>query len=347
MEYNLASMKKFLPIILIVLFFLGFVIINRLGETGNIQPEQEKKEILDIHPLQIEYMRKQAYPGSQLTIEETLTPGSNYDRYLVSYQSDGLKIYALLTTPQADTPEGGWPVIIFNHGYIPPAQYQTTQRYVAYTDAFSSNGYILLRPDYRGHGNSEGNPEGAYYSPAYTIDVLNAVSSVKKYPGANPNKIGMWGHSMGGSIALRSMVVSKDIKAGVIWAGVVASYEDMVKNWSRSRPWVPSEREQAFRRPGRQALIDKYGDFNKNPQFWQSIAPIAFVEDISGPVQIHHGIADEEVPILFSEKLNEALVKAGKTVEYYTYEGDDHNLSANLSIALQRSVQFFDKYLKN
>lgn len=297
-------------------------------------------------PLSIEYMRQQKYPGSDITIEEQLPPGSNYDRYLTSYQSDGLKIYALLTVPQGTPPTGGWPVIIFNHGYIPPAEYQTTERYIAYTDAFSRNGYVLFRPDYRGHGNSEGTPEGGYYSPAYTIDVLNAVASVKKYPGVNPAKIGMWGHSMGGHITLRSMVTTKDVKAGVIWAGVVANYEDLANNWRRSRPFMPSQREQITRRPGRQSLIAKYGDFQANPHFWQSIAPISFVKDVSGPIQIHHGTADEEVPVLFSERLRDALKEEGKPVEMYTYEGDDHNVSQNLGLALERSVAFFDRYLK-
>ncbi|RJR27911.1 alpha/beta fold hydrolase [candidate division WWE3 bacterium] len=291
-------------------------------------------------------MRKQEYPGSDIVIEQTLTPGSNYNRYIVSYKSEGLKIFALLTVPAGDKPEGGWPVIIFNHGYIPPAQYRTTERYVAYTDAFSRNGYIVLRSDYRGHGNSEGNPDGAYYSPAYTIDVLNAVSSIKRYPDANPNKIGMWGHSMGGSITLRSMVTTDDVKVGVIWAGVVASYEDMANNWHRSRPWTPSPREQSIRRPSRQEIIDKYGDFESNPEFWNSISPISFVGEISGPVQLHHGTEDGDVPVLFSQRLYDALNDIEKETELYIYEGDDHNLAANLTTALTRSVDYFDKFLK-
>jgi len=303
------------------------------------------------NPLSIDYMRKQDYPGSDIVIEQTLPQGSNYDRYIASYKSDGLKIYALLTVPRGEKPATGWPVIIFNHGYIPPEQYRTTEKYIAYTDAFSRNGYIVFKSDYRGNGNSEGKPEGAYYSPAYTIDVLNALSSIKKYKDADPNRIGMWGHSMGGAITLRSMVVSKDIKVGEIWAGVVASYEDLANNWHRPnispRPFVPSQREQTSGRPGRQQLVDKYGSFESNPQFWQSISPISFVNDISAPIQIQHGTADEEVPLLFSQKLDEALKNAGKTVEFFTYEGDNHNLSNNLNIALQRSVEFFDKYLKN
>lgn len=161
-----------------------------------------------VHPLTIEALKNGSYPGSEITIEEKLSPGSNYQRYLTSYRSEGLKIYALLTIPNGETPENGWPAIVFNHGYIPPQQYRTTERYIAYTDAFSRNGYILFRPDYRGHGNSEGQASGGYGSTGYTVDVLNAFASLKKLPDPTANgtsdtivdisKMGMWGHSMGG-----------------------------------------------------------------------------------------------------------------------------------------------------
>lgn len=75
-----------------------------------------------------------------INIEETLSSGSNYSRYIASYKSEGYKIYALLTIPTGEKPVSGWPVIIFNHGYIPPAQCRTTERYIAYTDAFSRKG---------------------------------------------------------------------------------------------------------------------------------------------------------------------------------------------------------------
>ena len=129
------------------------------------------------NPLSVEFMRKQQYPGSDIVIEQTLAPGANYNQYVASYQSDGLKIYALLTVPMGQKPKTGWSAIIFNHGYIPPAQYRTTERYVAYVDAFARNGYIVFKSDYRGHGSSEGRAAGGYGSPDYTIDVLNAVSS--------------------------------------------------------------------------------------------------------------------------------------------------------------------------
>ncbi|MBI2601209.1 alpha/beta fold hydrolase [Candidatus Daviesbacteria bacterium] len=293
-------------------------------------------------------MRKKDYPGGDIAIEQELEPGSNYNRYIVSYKSEGLKINALLTVPQEEQPQEGFPVIIFNHGYIPPEQYRTTERYVAYLDSFAKNGYIVLKPDYRGHGDSEGNPEGAYFSPAYTTDILNALSSIKKYEDVNPEKIGMWGHSLGGHITLRSMVVSKDIKAGVIWGGVVGSYSDMFDRFFRNSPWSPSAKEQQTRRLTRQRFIDEYGTPEQNPQFWNSISPNSYLADISGPVQLHHGLSDETVPWQLSENLYNSLKSLGKEVEFFNYQNGDHNLSSpNFEEAMERSISFFDKYLKS
>ena len=98
-------------------------------------------------------------------------------------------------------------------------------------DGFAGNGYVVIRPDYRGHDKSEGK-RAAYGRPDYTIDVLNAPSTSSDTR-RRPERIGMWGHSMGGDITLRSMVTTKDIKAGVIWAGVVASYPDPMSRWRR------------------------------------------------------------------------------------------------------------------
>src|SRR3989442_6648713 len=156
-------------------------------------------------PLAIDAMRQRDYPGSDLVIERTLSPGSNYRQYLASYQSDGLKIFALLTVPNGAKPARGWLVIIFNHGYISPTVYRTTERYIAYVDAFARSGYIVFKPDYRGFGSSQGQPVSAYYSPDDTVDVLNAVTTMQRYSSADPNRIGMWGHSMGGNITLRAL----------------------------------------------------------------------------------------------------------------------------------------------
>jgi dipeptidyl aminopeptidase/acylaminoacyl peptidase len=293
------------------------------------------------NPLSIEYMRQQTYPGSDLVIEQTLEAGSNYKRYIASYLSEGLIINALLTVPAGVKPATGWPVIIFNHGYIPPAEYRTTERYVAYVDAFARSGYIVLKSDYRGHGSSEGRATSAYSSAGYTVDVLNAVASIKRFKDADPKRMGMWGHSMGGQITLRSMVVSQDIKAGVIWAGVVAPYPN---RFTRGRIGGTPNLLSPVDGGGARGL--RFGEPALTTQFWESVSPNSYLSDLSGPIQLQHGTADTSVPYEFSVTLNDEIKQAEGTVEFYSYAGDNHNLSLNLALALQRSVQFFDRYVK-
>lgn len=351
-------MSKQKIILTIIAGFVGlsvlfiFAILNKKAVSISkiLQPiaEQNKGGLqTSDNPLSIEYLRKQDYPGSNIVIEQTLTPKSNYDQYITSYRSEGLKIYGLLTVPTGKKPKDGWPVIIFNHGYIPPKQYKTAEKYEAYVDAFARNGYIVFKSDYRGNGNSEGRAEGGHTSPAYTIDVLNAMSSIKKYKDANPNKIGMWGHSLGGGITLRALVISKDIKAASIWAGTVGPIGEAWSGRDRPNRAHPAGDTNFGRSSNNnQSLEQQYGTRAQNPQFWKEIDPLNYLQDIQVPIQLEHGLADEEVDPKVSAQLNDKLKALGKTVEYYTYEGDNHNISINFDIAMQRSIDFFDKYVK-
>jgi dipeptidyl aminopeptidase/acylaminoacyl peptidase len=249
-----------------------------------------------------------------------------------------------MTVPNGEKPPTGWPVIIFNHGFIPPDVYVSTERYIAYVDLIARNGYIVFRSDYRGHGNSEGEAGGAYSRPDYTVDILNAVASMKRYPDADPNRIGMWGHSMGGYITLRSMVINDDIKAGVIWAGVVASYPDLLTRWRRGTG--ASSTPTPNPRSWRLALVQQYGTPEENPAFWNSISANSYLNDLSGPIQLHHGTWDADVPLEFSETLYFQMLDVNQYVELYKYEGDNHNISNYFSTAMQRTIEFFDRFVK-
>ncbi|MBP9702590.1 alpha/beta fold hydrolase [Candidatus Woesebacteria bacterium] len=294
--------------------------------------------------LSIEALKKTEFDPGEIKSVEIITGESRYQKSIVSYLSDGYKINALLGVPKGVTPDGGWPVIIFNHGYIDPKIYRTNEKYVAYFDRLVLAGYIVVKSDYRGHGSSEGSAEGGYGSDGYVRDVRQLVASMKKYPGVDPERIGMWGHSMGGHITLRTMVSSNDVKAGVIWAGVVASYPDLLNNWRRtSSSPLPSPSYPGRR--WRNLLQEKYGTPEQNPEFWNSISATSCLGDISGPLELHHGTADTSVPIAFSRTLKEKMTTVNKQVELYEYPGDDHNISQNFGVAMNRTIEFFDEHL--
>lgn len=298
------------------------------------------------NPLSITALKARSYPGSELTIESELPATATYRQYTASYMSDGLKINGLLTIPKGTPPQGGWPAIIFNHGYIPPEQYRTTERYVAYVGGFASKGFVVFKPDYRGHGSSEGEPTGAYFSPGYTIDVLNALASVRQLKDVNKDRVGMWGHSMGGSITLRALSVDHTIKAAVIWAGVVVDYPQLINGWRRTTTFRPSQREQIASRSSRAQLIEQYGNPDQQSQFWTEISPWADLPNIETPIQLHAARGDEEVPWEFSQSLYDKLQSLQKPSEVYIYNGSDHNLSgAAFAQAMSRSVKYFQDHL--
>jgi dipeptidyl aminopeptidase/acylaminoacyl peptidase len=349
-------MRKYLPTFLVIsLVILGlyFYSLNNTDNALNNPLQTDESSELEMGEmnsesaesiLSIEVLKKSEFIPGEITNVETITGESRYLKSIVSYVSDGYKINALLGMPKGVAPEGGWPVIVFNHGYIDPKIYRTNEKYVAYFDRLVLAGYVVIKSDYRGHGSSEGAAEGGYGSDGYVRDVRQLVANMKKYPGVDPDRIGMWGHSMGGHITLRTMVSSPDIKAGVIWAGVVASYPDLLNNWRRtSSSPLPSPSYPGRR--WRNLLQEKYGTPEQNPEFWNSISATSFLNEISGPVQLHHGTADTSVPVAFSRTLSEKLKTVNKPVELYEYPGDDHNISQNFGTAMNRTIEFFDEHL--
>ena len=308
---------------------------EKLAEEGQIS-NKNIEQIAELHPMAIQLLRKREYPGGDFVTEEELPDGANYTQSIVSYRSEGLKIFGLLTVPKTQSPENGFPAVVFIHGYIPPSRYSTTGDYPTYQATLAKSGVVTFKPDLRGHGNSEGEPVSAHYSEKYVVDTLNAISFMKDHEMIDENRIGYWGHSNGGEIGLRVIVISPDIKAAVFWAGVVGSYQDMFQTYIDKIPFLSNENNP---------LVRNYGLPNENPQFWNELDPFQHLHKISAPVQLHHGTDDYSVPIELSQSLRDALKDSGKEVQYFEYARDDHNISGNTSLAWSRSIDFYRENL--
>jgi dipeptidyl aminopeptidase/acylaminoacyl peptidase len=294
--------------------------------------------------LTIAALREREIVASDILLEEALPNGTNYARYIASYQSEGLKIYGLLTIPFGNVPEGGFKAIVFNHGYIPPDSYVTTERYVAYVDALAQAGFVVFKIDMRGHGESEGEPMGSYFSPAYTIDAISALRSLQRMNIIDPDGIGMWGHSMAGNLVLRAMLVEPAVKAGVIWAGAVYSYDDFERYSITDTSFVRVPDSPGQRRS--RAIFETYGRPDTTQPFWRAVSLTANIDYLENPVQIHHAVNDDVVNIAYSRDLAAVLRTAGKTYEYYEYDSGGHNIgSPAFETAMQRTIAFFRAYL--
>jgi dipeptidyl aminopeptidase/acylaminoacyl peptidase len=294
----------------------------------------------------IKYLRDLEITGSEITFEEELPDRSNYHQHLVSYISEGNQIYGLLTIPFGEPPESGFKAIVFNHGYIPPTAYRTTERYTAYVDYLARSGFVVFKIDYRGYGESQGEPSGSYFSPGYTIDSITALKSLQMMDNIDPQGIGMWGHSMAGNLVFRAMLIEPDIKAGVIWAGAVYSYDDFVKygitdNTYRP-PATPETQETPNPRRSSREIFDTYGRPDTQVDYWKAVSLTENIEFLNNPLQLHHAQDDTVVNIGYSIDLASVLQENSKEYEFFSYEGGGHNLiSPYFDQAMQRTVEFF------
>jgi len=296
--------------------------------------------------LTIVALLERSIEGSAVTIEEQLEDGANYARYIASYISEGNKIYGLLTVPFGDAPAGGHKAIIFIHGYIPPDQYRTTERYVAYVDALAQAGFVVFKIDLRGFGESEGEPTGAYFSPDYSIDAIAALKSLQTLDYVDPDGIGLWGHSMAGNVTLRAMLVEPAIQAGVIWAGAVYSYDDFTRYSIDDPSYNPAAAASSPSRRIGQLIRETYGPPDTAEPFWQAVSLTGHIDLLQAPLQLHHAVDDNVVTIDYSRDLAAVLNATGKVYGFYEYDGGGHNItSPYFGEAMQRTIEFFREHL--
>ncbi len=248
------------------------------------------------------------------------------------YDSDGLRIYGFANVPHG---EGPFPVVIALHGYIEPEIYQTLDYTTHYADALASAGYLVLHPNLRGYPPSD---EGDnLFRVGMAIDVLNLLALVKEHSGepgllrtADPARIGLWGHSMGGGISTRVLTVSQDVKAAVLYAAMTG---DEQKNYEAIYRWTN------FSMGSEELAVP--------PEALARISPLYFFGEITAPVSIHHGLEDKLVPVGWSMQTCERLRALGKAVECHYYEDMPHTFyGAREKEFIRYTIQFYDRHLR-
>lgn len=295
--------------------------------------------------LTIPYLRSRSY-SSKLGELRKYSSGVNYSSYLTDYVSDGLKINGLLTIPTGNVPDGGFPAIVFVHGYIAPSVYKTTERYSDYVDYLARNGFVVFKIDLRGNGDSQGEPSGAYYSGDYIIDTLNAYSALENADFINPKRIGIWGHSMAGNVTFRSFIVKKNIPALVIWAGAGYTYEDLREFRIMDNSYrAPAETSVTAKK--RQELRTLHGEFDPNDSFWRQVVPTNYLGGVTGAIQLDHAVDDDVVSIEYSRNLDKILGSTAISHELKEYSSGGHNITgSSFVVAMQNTVEFFRKNLQ-
>ena len=282
-------------------------------------------------PYSIDALSTRNYGGGELQIVETIERNEQFARYLISYPSDGLKISGFMNVPNEGS---NFPVVILLHGYVPPEEYETLAYTQRYADALAEAGYFVIHPNMRNFPPSEEGPDD--FRTGLAVDVLNLIAIIREQSQdpegplrrANAEDINLWGHSMGGGVALRVAVVNNAdyIKTTVLY-GAMSGDERL--NYGRILEWSGGMR----------------GEFElaAPEETMQAIAPIYHLERINAAIAVHHGDADQTVPPEWSDDLCLRLESIGHDVQCYTYNAAPHTFNGNWDdVLMERVERFFD-----
>ncbi len=250
------------------------------------------------------------------------------------------KVSGLINIPAES---GDYPVIVMFRGYMPKDSYKSGDDTQPSAQVFVKHGFITLAPDFLGYGESASPSADSFedrfqtYTTALSLltslPTLNA-SLNKEYSGvtADLSKVGIWGHSNGGHIALATLAISGTSYPTVLWAPVSASFPYSILYYT------DETKDQG------RALRKALAGFEKvyNTDFF---SPLLYYKWIKAPIEIDQGMSDHEVPVWWSDNLVSLLEKYNITVAYHTYQDADHNfLPQGWSDAVSNSISFYDKY---
>jgi len=293
-------------------------------------------------PFTIEALRSRSYGAEgQIEIVRVLEEAANFTRYLIAYPSDGLRITGMMNRPRGDGP---FPVVILNHGYYPLDVYQTGNGSKTAADYLANRGFLTLAPDFRSHAGSDNAPN--MFRAGHVIDALNLIPLAQRLPEAQPGKVGMWGHSNGGAITAKSIAISDQIAAAVIYSPASLSIvEDYHFRADRAGRRTPSS---TARGTISRVMIEFPVTPDQAPELYERLSPLPYLSFVNAAVQIHWGTADQTVPYKWPGDLLAELQAAGKPVEYFEYPGQPHSFQgASNQLYLRRIAEFFADHLQS
>ena len=138
-----------------------------------------------------------------------------------------------------------------------------------------------------------------------TEDFISAARFMKSKPYVNPNKIGIFGWSYGGFMALNCITQGADEFTTAVSVAPVT-------NW---RYYDNIYTERYMRTP------------QENPKGYDNNSPINHTEKMKGTLLLVHGDADDNVHVQNTMDMVSALVKGDKQFELFIYPNKNHGIN--------------------
>jgi dipeptidyl aminopeptidase/acylaminoacyl peptidase len=260
---------------------------------------------------------------------------------LVHYPSkDGQSVPAYLFVPKGLDRARKHPAIVWVHGDGITQNFDgwhTRRDYAVYYSVhqyFAARGYVVLAVDYRGSiGYGRAWRQGHYRDLGGKDyeDIAAGVDFLKTLGTVDTARVGVWGLSYGGFMALQALTVTPELFGCAIDVAGVEDWADWYHD--PDGPWIRA----------------RLGRPEENPELYKRTSPIHSIDRIVRPLLVMHGTADINVPFPESVRLIDVALKAGKDVDFVMYPGEFHyfHRAHVLRDAWRRAEAFFDAHLRS
>lgn len=322
-----------------------------IGAVGTILFMQQKTAVISpiitsiARPLDrytIPNLQKTAIVPSQIVLDEATATTSAYTRYTFHFQADGKRVTGVAHLPIVLAFDSGnqsikidqkiknkFPVIVQFRGYVDREQYVPGIGTEHSAEVFAENGFISLAPDFLGYGGSDISSQDVFEERFQTYTtVLSLLASVGTLRGADATRVGLWGHSNGGQIALSVLEMVQKSYPSSLWAPVS-------KPFPYSILYYTDEADDHGK-----ALRKKLAQF-ESVYDTELYSLTNYLSNIKSSLQIHQGTADDAVPVSWTDEFVDVLKEKSIPVTYFVYPGVDHNLTPGWNTVMQRDIEFF------
>lgn len=211
-----------------------------------------------------------------------------------------------------------------------------TSRPVENMQVFATRGYVVFLPDIA--SPKVGNPMSSLVQ-----SILPAINKIIDLGIADPNRMGVMGHSYGGYMVLSFIVQTNRFKAAVARAGIydlAAAYGYMTRSGATFAP--------AWAETGQGSMGGTPWEFRER---YVENSPFFYLDRVDTPLLLIHGSEDSASSPFNADQLFVGMRRLGKQVEYAKYLGEEHTESgwgyANQIDYLTRVINWLDKHLKS
>jgi dipeptidyl aminopeptidase/acylaminoacyl peptidase len=277
-----------------------------------------------------------ARQSEQLTFSAvaSLNPSRLPASQLVHYKTfDGKTISALLWVPFNLNRDGTNPGIVLPHG---GPTGQTVDSFNKTAAALASRGYFCIAPNVRGSTGYGMEFQRANYKDIGGGDLQDEVYAAHFLVDTgyvDAAKIGITGGSYGGYMAMIAIGRTPEV-----WAASVELFG--ITDWLTEQ-----EHEEPALQQYDQSIL---GDPVKDRKSYEDASPIKYFKNAKAPLLILQGANDIRDPKEEAEQAETILKQAGKVVDSHYYPGEGHGFAKreNQIDAMERTVAWFDRYLK-